>query len=358
MTTPASSISLKIITIVSMTLLFFSTKVNAESYEAFGNYTLGSARAIGIGGAYTSISDDSNAFFYNPAGVAISDVELQFVADFNRLNNDEHYIDPNASGEAVSSQFALIGGHFKKGPLSLGLGYLMPYFVELQNELLLTRFRSLQIREVGANASYAVDDHWAVGLNAKYSEAIQIEKTDSVTRDMQSNISYIQLGVLYKTERWSTGYSFSPELRWAATSTASSTFLDVTSPQKHVLGASYFIEPKKIRVAMDLVYIKKIKDVIAYESNFNLFQESLKDTDYLFPKFGVEFVLIESEKTTAQLRLGFYEEPSRVTSSLTRRHLSIGFEIRYGPATFQIAQDQADGFTNTSQGISVAIGKF
>lgn len=353
MTTSVSSISLKVLTFGFLLFPFFTHTVRAESYAAFGNYTLGSARVLGLGGAYTSISDDSNAFFYNPAGPALSEADFQFDAATNRLNNDELYLDPTAPSEPVTSQFELIGGHYKKGRMSFGVGYLMPYFVELQNSLLLIQSRSLKVREVGANVSYAVTNKLAVGINGKYSEAIQTETSGDFTYEMNSQISYWQFGVIHKDERWSAGYSYSPELRWKQNSTASSTFKDVASPQKHVLGFSYFIKPNKVRAALDIVNITKIPDTIAYESNFNFAPESIKAFDYTFIKLGVEFLLIKTNRTNAQFRLGFYEEPSRFTSNRTRRHVSIGFEVRLGPALLQIAQDQADGFNNTSQALSV-----
>ena len=46
-----------------------------------------SARARGMGGAYTGVADDVNAIFYNPAG--LTNVNMEAMIGFSQLNNQE-----------------------------------------------------------------------------------------------------------------------------------------------------------------------------------------------------------------------------------------------------------------------------
>lgn len=46
-----------------------------------------SARARGMGGAYTGVADDINAIFYNPAG--LTNVNMEAMIGFSQLNNQE-----------------------------------------------------------------------------------------------------------------------------------------------------------------------------------------------------------------------------------------------------------------------------
>ena len=63
------NIKIKLITIFGLTCLFASG-VSAAREEAF---MIRGMRPLAMGGAFTAVSDDANAFFYNPAGVAAAE---------------------------------------------------------------------------------------------------------------------------------------------------------------------------------------------------------------------------------------------------------------------------------------------
>lgn len=48
---------------------------------------------------------------------------------------------------------------------------------------------------------------------------------------------------------------------------------------------------------------------------------------------------------------------SRFDNYPNRSHLTMGFDVRLGPAMFQIAIDQAKNFNNASQVIAILIDK-
>ena len=63
------NIKIKLITIFGLTC-FFAAGVSAAREEAF---MIRGMRPLAMGGAFTAVSDDANAFFYNPAGVAAAE---------------------------------------------------------------------------------------------------------------------------------------------------------------------------------------------------------------------------------------------------------------------------------------------
>jgi hypothetical protein len=54
-------------------LLLFSALISSSSFAADDKVFIKGARPMGMGGAFTAISDDENAFFYNPAGISQRD---------------------------------------------------------------------------------------------------------------------------------------------------------------------------------------------------------------------------------------------------------------------------------------------
>lgn len=344
----------------ALTLLtfYYTHAASSSSYGAYGNYTLGSSRVMGLGGAYTAVSSDSNAFLYNPAGTALSERDFQFDASTNLLNNNE-LVTNRGYVESLSSRYDLVGAHFKTGRLSFGLGYNIPYTAKLtQFSTVEPQVSHLLIQEMGLNVSYELSKEWAVGFNGKYAQARHVEEKGAVKNEMSINVNYFQWGILYQKNRFAIGYSFSPSLYFEKPSDAVATFLDISAPQKQVLGISYFIKPKKVRLNIDFVSVGDInKNAVAFEDSLGFYKETLKSAPVTFPKLGLEFVLVESARTNAQFRVGYYDEPSRFVSTSSRKHFTLGFEVRLGPALLQVSQDQATGFNNVSQALSVVMDK-
>ena len=61
--------------------LVFFLIVSSNSYGEEFPYLYKGARPLGMGGAFTAISDDANALFYNPAGLA--NIKVTTVSPFN-----------------------------------------------------------------------------------------------------------------------------------------------------------------------------------------------------------------------------------------------------------------------------------
>lgn len=156
----------------------------ASSYGAYGHHNLGSGRVLGLAGAYTALSDDANAFFYNPSGTGFAKWKFNFDGGTNKLSNNELEISRYGFGEATVEDFYFFGMHIKQDWFSVGLGYVEPYSYTIKN-LSLSSEKSLTVRDTVLNLAICPITELCVGANGKYSAA-KLEEKISLTSTVQS----------------------------------------------------------------------------------------------------------------------------------------------------------------------------
>lgn len=85
-----TSIAFGLIALILMVMLAAPTAANAQQIRKAGlnagvflKVGVG-ARAIGLGSATTSLANDVNQIFWNPAGIALENEELQASFSYNR----------------------------------------------------------------------------------------------------------------------------------------------------------------------------------------------------------------------------------------------------------------------------------
>ncbi|HAH32740.1 MAG TPA: hypothetical protein DCL44_10550 [Elusimicrobia bacterium] len=104
--------------------VFGTYKVNVNLDDYLPLQSGGSAKAMGMGGAYTAIASDLGAVEYNPAGLArISHVNVSALATANRTTTI------GAQGEKTSSWKIIptyAGAALKIGPIAVGLSKEVP----------------------------------------------------------------------------------------------------------------------------------------------------------------------------------------------------------------------------------------
>lgn len=339
-------------------LSFYSAVSFAYSYGAYGHHTLGSGRTIGLAGAYTALSEDSNSFLYNPAGTGFAEWTYHFEGATNVLSNDELDIDNNGVGHSQTQNLFLFGAHYKLKRFSVGLGQVQPYSSSLVNDFSTTQ-KSLHIKDTVLNFSYCPFDSLCLGTNAINSLATQNVKssTEEVFQD-ESLINYKYGISLRKDQDYGIAYSVSPKYSWQFPQPKSNYFNSVIIPEKKTLGLFFSLKKHKSKVVFDWEQFSEPGDsVYAFESNEYTNLVLIKNKAVSIYRIGLEALLIERNKTTVAWRVGFYDEPSRIYSSLNRAHFTIGLEAKIGPAVLQVALDQARSFNNTSQSFSLLIDK-
>ncbi|MBU2444657.1 MAG: outer membrane protein transport protein [Bacteroidetes bacterium] len=86
------------------------------------------ARALGMGGAFTGISDDYSATYWNPAGLfQIKRMELNAGLNYNNLKNDASFFNNTTNFENSGTSLSNLGFVFPfptiRGSMVFGLGY-------------------------------------------------------------------------------------------------------------------------------------------------------------------------------------------------------------------------------------------
>lgn len=342
----------------SLLSIFLTNYSYAISYGAYGHHNMGSGRVLGLAGAYTSLSEDSNSFIFNPAGTGFAEWTYHFEGAANTLSNDELDIDQNGVGEAKQQNLFLFGAHYKSKKFSLGFGQFEPYSVSLTNNFSFTE-KKISLKNTAANASLCPLEKLCLGINLISSTASQTlqSSTENVQQEeTQTNYAY---GVAFRNdEDYGAGYSLTPKYFWQFANPKSNYFNSVIIPQRENFGLFYGIKKYKSKLVFDLEKIKEPGDnVYAFESNEYTNLVNITNQSVTLYKIGIESVLREKSKTSVKWRLGYYKEPSRFNTSLDRHHFCIGLEARIGPALLQVAIDQANSFNNTSQAFSLLIDR-
>ncbi|MEW6088912.1 MAG: hypothetical protein AB1498_11485 [bacterium] len=80
-----------LISLITVFLIYKPVLSSENTYLGYTGYVKGSSKVIGMGGAFTGISDDVNSVLYNPAGIVFS--ETQNIVSFSFATFTDKSID-------------------------------------------------------------------------------------------------------------------------------------------------------------------------------------------------------------------------------------------------------------------------
>ncbi|MFQ3675112.1 MAG: hypothetical protein SNJ64_01045 [Endomicrobiia bacterium] len=96
--------------IVATIFVILSHMLYAETvYLGYTGYAHGSSRVIGMGGAFTGISDDINSVLYNPAGFVFSEFKNILSLNHLRFIDKSIDLDPTSEHDVWISQSTNLG---------------------------------------------------------------------------------------------------------------------------------------------------------------------------------------------------------------------------------------------------------
>lgn len=123
---------IKILTLTLIVLILASSQIAAQNFNDALRLSdpeiLTSARALGMGNAFTSISNDFTASLFNPAGFAlIKKSEFSGTLNYNSFKNDAQFFSGNTNYRSTTSNFSQLGFAFPlptyRGSMVLAFGY-------------------------------------------------------------------------------------------------------------------------------------------------------------------------------------------------------------------------------------------
>jgi hypothetical protein len=335
----------------------------ATAYETFSLFPQGSNRAMGLGGAYTALSDDIAGLGYNPSGLAFGNWKVDAGGTNNRVNNREIDLAGDGTGYPSAYNFILYGVGARLGEWAIALGVSTPYesdqeFGSFSTKVQITSLDVLLARKFGENFSVGISGHGQT-LKENYSELAGGQYEEQASQNTYT------AGVTYRTKELGIGVSYTPAVRFTIDSTKNSQlknsavfFRDGVVPAKTAYGMFYNFTDR-FMITADADSYDGAKNTIYTGSGVTGFDApiDLDSGSHIVVHGGFEWKLVQSKETTLTWRAGAYHEPNRKASNgRSREHLTLGLEVRFGPAVLGVAFDQATDFNNTAQGFSISFG--
>lgn len=359
------------------TLLALGSDARANPMDAFGL----SSRAIAMGGAYTALSVDSSANYYNPAGVVARkdfslDIGYQLAVPTLRLNGHDVGVDHTRGLTAGLVAPGAIG------PFRFAFGVVMflpderisrvramprvqPRFVYYDNRtqrIYLSTNLAVQIIKglyVGAGVTFMSRTHGDLEISGRISFPDPEAESDmrlDLDVDLKA-LRYLQAGILWEPMKWlSVGLVFRDEFvlemvqgfritgdiegEGGGGTILRDGFFGLTSlstnlyqPRQVVFGVAV-MPTARWTVSMDIVWAQWSRFInpgsrLEMEVELGAFNDMVDITsqpnppparfrDTWTPRLGVEYLAYQSSRATIAVRGGYVFEPSPAPEQTSR----------------------------------------
>lgn len=338
-----------------LTILYFNYPTWAQSkFGIYGHTTVGTSRSIGLGGAIASDSRGSDVFFINPASTAHDQKTFSFEASQQNVTDNELNTNSTQTIDRLPSSLPFYTVNYKTTQFDFGLGYNQSYFASL-NELITNYSAQLKSNEIILHSSYTINKSFCLGINYKWLQVDRDSNNYSEAEPSKMLGSRIQFGVNFKLSKWTFGAAKQTEFLGSETTQTINSVKYSSIPANLLLGANYEIKKERLYLFFDIHQWDRTPSLVAFESSIVSNYVSILEKTFNVLRTGLEFYLINSRKSNATFRIGFYDEPSKFGLNPNRQHISLGFEVRLGPALLQVSHDQASQFNNSSQSLTFIV---
>lgn len=352
--------------------LCFSQVAAKQYYGAYSHTPQGSTRAMGIGGAYTGLSDDAAGIIYNPAGLPFGDWTFDMGSTLNLNINKEVDIDNDKKEDGVplSFQFLSAAAHF--GPFAFAAGRSSPFSADIYGTSWDDSRAALRITNSDFLFASKIGSSLALGLTLHQSTLYSDYKSYQYTWTNEVKGTNYTAGLSYRPERnLGFGISYTPmqkfevdqninqNIGWSSSNQEYGWFKGVVTPERYTLGG-FFKASDRLTYAADLDIIKPVENSIFVVNPFSNWSfgagEEIKTQLVQIPHGGIEYKVVNEKKRGFIWRAGGYREPARSASSHDRLHFTMGVELRLGPIAISSSMDECAGFTNSSQSAGLVLG--
>lgn len=343
-------------------IFIFASSVFAQqsSYGTYSLYPQGSSRAMGMGGAYTALSEDPAGMVFNPAGLSLSKWEFDFGGTNNSISQKESGLfGPSQVSQSYNFFFGALG--VRLGSWVLAVGVSSPYFLDYDQNSVKAQ---LKILSMDALIAKKFGDSFGIGISA-HSEDLTQSYGDTLNPEVEGKATsfYPRAGIIYRKDKWRLGASYMPSHKFDIDENLNSRltgityFRDCIVPAKTTVGIAVKISEGKT-LAIDYDRYGIVEDAILVGSGTSVSNTptAIKEEAQSVLHGGLEMDIMGGSKSDAIFRVGGYTEPSRIEGMSGRSHLTLGLDVRFGPVVLSVAFDQATNFSNTAQGFTVRVG--
>lgn len=348
---------MKNISIAIIIFVLLSKPVFGSEYRYLGytGYVIGSSKVLGMGGAFTGISDDVNSVLYNPAGIVFSEAENIVSFSLATFTDKSIDLDKNSSDEVWKSDmynFGFIHRTKRKNKFTWGIYVTSNYKIIFTND---TSKKDKFILPLGAPGEeyefefdlggflvpliWQVKENLSVGITPKIciSSLKAYEKIGAYENKLKQDATIVNfdLSTMYIiNDRFSLGLFYQPPAHFKFNENANSSlqnfkwFYDVYVPMQINTGLGYKFN-KRIFLDFDLHYTKFKGNESLVGSNLaeNLNNYKMARKYLLTPHIGTEYKTIFLKKEL-DVRAGYYYQPNIFSGIPPKDHLTFSFAWR------------------------------
>jgi hypothetical protein len=327
---------------------------------------------MGIGGAYTGLSDDATGIIYNPAGMAFGDWTFDLGSTLNLNINKEIDTDNDNKKDGVPLKFQFASAAARFGPFAIAAGLSSPFAADIYSTAWNSSRAALRITNTDFLFATRLGSSWAVGVTIHQGVLYSDYVTYNQDWKVESKGNNYTSGISYRPERnLGFGLSYTPmqkfevdpannlQIGYNSSSQEYGWFKSVVTPERYTLGGFYKASDRLIYAA-DLDVIKPVKDSIFVVNPFsnwsNGYNDDIKTQLVQIPHGGLEYKIVNERRRGFTWRVGGYREPPRSATGEDRMHFTMGVALRLGPVSISASMDECAGFTNSSQSASLVLG--
>jgi hypothetical protein len=318
-------------------------------YLGYTGYVTGNSKAIGMGGAFTGISDDVNCIYYNPAGFIFSDLENSISFNYAVFIDRSLDLDKTSENDIWKSHafaFGMIKKTDRDNQFTWGIYLNNIYSIVFSNTLEEENDFYLDIGSPGEEYEIKFDlggllvpliwrlsDKVSLGLNTRILTAkLSYQKTvgsdiDIFEQDIPS--FYFDLSVMYKvSDKVSIGIINKPAMDFDIDETMNAQlgginlFRDVSIPGQFNIGLGYRVNDK-VMLGFDIHSAVFNGGEVLVGSNLLPGYDEYKVNVEKVSTFhlGIEDRTVLADKDLF-LRAGFYEEEQLFAELIPRTHVT------------------------------------
>ncbi|MBK9295023.1 MAG: hypothetical protein IPM57_11395 [Oligoflexia bacterium] len=347
-------------------VLLFSQNSEAITYSAYRTIAQGSARNIGMGGAFVGLENDSSSVWLAPSTLPFSSLRI----DLNLTQSQTFSTEPtptNTSGEIVRSDYNMFSVTFltaKDNAFVIGFGqpYIEGHGNPIYNNsgLWLDEYRASHAKKLSKHISAAPVLIYR-RLNAKYAGYRDVSNNYITSEQLGESID-IGLSVTFKLDDWLSTISWENERTYNLGNPQGYTVLTngiqpVKIPATTRLGISKTFPEVSIIVSAQLDWFIDTKGLSSYLDSQATTNTLTSTKNNLFiPRLGFEHQFVDKFWVKSWVRLGYYVEQPKIDLQVPRGHWTIGGEAKIWVMFLNFAYDYASGYANaaTSMGITIS----
>lgn len=340
----------------------------AITYSAYRAIAQGSARNIGMGGAFAALENDSSSVWIAPATLPIAGLAIDLNLTQGQIFSSEPV--PTAVGrEIIKSEYNMFSVTFltaKENSFVIGFG--QPYVEGHGNPtysgagLTLNEYRISQGKKITKNISVAPVLIYR-RMEAKFA-SFRDAGGNNVTKEQTEESVDLGLSASAKFDDWIATLSWENARTYQFYNPTGVTLVTnglapVKIPSVSRFALSKSFPEVSIIVAAQVDWFAETAGLSSFIDSQVTTNTSISTAKNIFiPRLGFEHQFVDRFWAKSWLRLGYYVEQPKIDLQSPRGHWTIGAEAKIWVLFLNFAYDYANNYANAATSIGITISDY